>query len=388
MEKKVFSKEEIRHYLVQHYSLDSLDACGKGKKGILNYISRVSCIQQDPLNIIGTNMDIIFFSRFSEYQPELLYQMLYEDRLLIEGWDKEACVYPSKEWGKYAFVRQESEKGSLATLRYRNQEEALKYVDDVIEKLETSSLPISSRELNLGKALGNRWGSADLGNIVLSYLWSRGDVIISKREERRKFYKISHDLPVESHFEKKEEFLEWYIYRRLMGMGIYWLKNGSGWLGHYMNERQRIIKKLIDSGKVIEVNVQGVNVPLYITVENYKKLLCLCESNYAPSPLRFIAPLDNFIWDRKFVKEIFDFEYVWEVYKPVEKRKYGYYVLPILYQDQFIGRIEPSRDKERKNTFEIKNIWFESEEYNIPEINEKIVSEVERYNNLFSRKRI
>lgn len=54
--------------------------------------------------------------------------------------------------------------------------------------------------------------------------------------------------------------------------------------------------------------------------------------------VRFIAPLDNIIWDRKFVKEIFDFEYIWEVYKPEKLRQYGYYVLPILLGDKLIAR--------------------------------------------------
>jgi uncharacterized protein YcaQ len=332
------------------------------------------------LNIIGTNIDIILASRFSGYSPTILRQMLYEDQSLIEGWDKEASIYPTSEWGNYSFVRQQSEKGSLGTLHYRHQEEALDYVDEVVKELEASSLPLSSRELNLGKSAESRWGSADIGNIVLSHLWARGDAVIADRKDRRKFYKSSGNLQALAHFENEEEFLEWYIYRRLSGLGLYWLKNGSAWLGYYMSERQRIIKKLVELGKVLEINVEDVKVPLYMTAENYEKLLYSCENEHALSPLRFIAPLDNFIWDRKFIKEIFDFEYVWEVYKPVEKRQYGYYVLPILYQDKLIGRIEPGRDKNRERVFEIKKIWFELEQYDTPEIHQKIAAEVTRYN--------
>ena len=74
--------------------------------------------------------------------------------------------------------------------------------------------------------------------------------------------------------------------------------------------------------------------------------------------LKFIAPLDNLLWDRKFVLKVFDFDYTWEVYVPEDKRKYGYYVIPVLYGDRFIARFEPD-GKRSLNNFSIKNWWWE-----------------------------
>lgn len=68
--------------------------------------------------------------------------------------------------------------------------------------------------------------------------------------------------------------------------------------------------------------------------------------------------MDNLLWDRRFVEELFNFCCVWEVYKPVAERRYGYYVLPILYGDQFVARFEPGRDK-KKGALIIKNWWWE-----------------------------
>ena len=72
----------------------------------------------------------------------------------------------------------------------------------------------------------------------------------------------------------------------------------------------------------------------------------------------FIAPLDNLIWDRKLIGAVFDFSYKWEIYTPKQQRKYGYYVLPILYGDRFAGRIEMAYDK-KQGKLELKNIWYE-----------------------------
>lgn len=189
MNRKKFSKEEIGHFLIHHFCLDRLDSCGEGKKGILNYVNKVSCIQQDPLNIIGTNIDIILSSRFSEYTPEMVQEMLYKDQLLIEGWDKEASIYPSSEWSNYSFIRKKSEEGSLGSIKYRNQEDALQYSDKALQAIENSHTPLSSRELQFGKTMESKWGSSDIGNIILSHLWSKVMLLLVKEMVVESFIK-------------------------------------------------------------------------------------------------------------------------------------------------------------------------------------------------------
>lgn len=74
--------------------------------------------------------------------------------------------------------------------------------------------------------------------------------------------------------------------------------------------------------------------------------------------VRFVAPLDNMLWDRTMVERLFDFVYRWEVYTPVDKRKYGYYVLPVIYNHNFVARFEPE-PVSRAGCFCIKNWWWE-----------------------------
>ncbi|MGH2463456.1 MAG: DNA glycosylase AlkZ-like family protein, partial [Candidatus Limnocylindria bacterium] len=74
--------------------------------------------------------------------------------------------------------------------------------------------------------------------------------------------------------------------------------------------------------------------------------------------LTFVPPLDPLMWDRRLVKGVFDFEYLWEVYVPAAKRRWGYYVLPILFGDRLVGRIEPRYERTTR-TLRIAGIWFE-----------------------------
>ena len=72
----------------------------------------------------------------------------------------------------------------------------------------------------------------------------------------------------------------------------------------------------------------------------------------------FIAPLDPFMWDRKLIRALFSFDYGWEIYTPAEKRKYGYYVLPVVYGERFVGRMEAVAQA-KTGLLEVRNIWYE-----------------------------
>jgi uncharacterized protein YcaQ len=168
----------------------------------------------------------------------------------------------------------------------------------------------------------------------------------------------------------------------LESLGIYWLKRGSGWLGFHFNDIKvikSIVGKLVDQGSLMEVEIEGIKDKFYLTKANYN-LLLNCSNTIPHNNLRFIAPLDNLIWDRDLVKALFDFDYKWEVYVPEGKRKFGYYVLPILYEDRFVGRLEPSRDKKRTNKLEINRLWFENPKDENSHFKMLIEEEVARFN--------
>lgn len=93
---------------------------------------------------------------------------------------------------------------------------------------------------------------------------------------------------------------------------------------------------------------------------------------------RFIAPLDNMIWDRKMLEVLFDFTYSWEVYTPVAKRKFGYYVLPVLYNNQFVARFE-AEPVRQAGEFVIKNWWWEAGIEPNDNMSEMIIQEMERF---------
>ena len=123
--------------------------------------------------------------------------------------------------------------------------------------------------------------------------------------------------------------------------GEVWL--GAGWTKRPgLPTRKELREELVESGAIVPVTVEGLRGPRFVLPEE----LALLEAPPEPPPsVAFLAPLDPFVWDRDLLPKLFDFEYRWEVYVPEAKRRWGYYVLPILFRDRLVGRFEPRIDR-------------------------------------------
>jgi uncharacterized protein YcaQ len=144
-------------------------------------------------------------------------------------------------------------------------------------------------------------------------------------------------------------------------------------------DRNMAFSKLSERGDIIPVELENSNSPFYISAADEELLNIVLSQNDESDRLEFIAPLDNIMWDRKIIEELFGFSYKWEIYTPVKDRKYGYYVLPVLYKDNFIARIELRRDREKKKIVKL-NLWWEDKAYNDSNMRKKIREKIKSFN--------
>ncbi len=129
--------------------------------------------------------------------------------------------------------------------------------------------------------------------------------------------------------------------------------------------RKELHAELVEAGALIPVTIEGVRGERYLPAEGLP-LLAQAEREVeagdppggAPPGVAFLGALDPLIWDRDFLRSMFDFDYVWEVYVPAAKRRWGHYVLPILHGDRLVGRIEP-RIERKTNVLRIAALWWE-----------------------------
>ena len=135
----------------------------------------------------------------------------------------------------------------------------------------------------------------------------------------------------------------------------------------------------MDDGRILELQVEGIRFPVYMRSCDMPLLeSLLCGASDTRKRMEFLAPLDPMLWDRKLIEALFGFRYSWEIYTPPEKRKYGYYTLPVLYGDRFIGRIEAAADP-KKSILTVRNIWYEPDVRKTKALKETMDKTVSRF---------
>jgi uncharacterized protein YcaQ len=335
----------------------------QGKTGILQYIQRVGCIQFDPLNIVGRNPDLVLLSRVSDYTPEMLESLLYVDRKLVDGWDKMMSIYPVKDWPYFHRHREAMRRQHGQT--NRPAVAVLPEVRDIINNRG----PVSSIDIKLDKKVDWSWGPTRMSRAALESMYAWGELIVHHKVNTRKVYDFASNhidqelLTAPDPFDKDQDYHDWHIFRRLGSVGLLWNHGSSAWLGMHgikSKERAAAFDRLLEKQKIMPIDVENINRPLYIRTSDEHILEHTLTEKPSISQAAFIAPLDNLMWGRNLIETLFGFRYRWEVYVPAAKREYGYYVLPILYGDRFIGRFEPGWDK-KSNTLIIKQWWWEPE---------------------------
>ncbi len=343
---KIYTMNEARKYLARlHFSKN---------KNVYEVVRKLQAIQYDPLNVVGRNPDLVLQSRIKNYKPEMLQKELYQKRTLVDGFDKMLCIYPAEDYPYLKRLRR------TTVWWYRENPEITSAFEDV-RKIIREKGPVSSDDIGMDQKVAWPWGATRLSRAALESMWMAGELTIHHKEGARRYYDLAERhlsgeiLFMEDPNADEESYFEWQTLRRIHAVGMLRKGPSDAFLGienFKAAERNRAFETLLQKRLIAEINVEGDK--YYIPSEN----LPLVDSSFPVSSLaRVIAPLDNLMWDRKLIQRIFGFDYTWEVYTPKEKRKYGYYVLPVFYKDRFIARFEP--EPFRGGKLSVKSWWWE-----------------------------
>ncbi|WP_268895031.1 MULTISPECIES: DNA glycosylase AlkZ-like family protein [Paenibacillus] len=134
--------------------------------------------------------------------------------------------------------------------------------------------------------------------------------------------------------EDELEHHKWRVLRRIGSVGLLWNRASDAWLniwGLKAAQRNEVFRQLLHEARIVAVAVEQMKDTLYCRAEDLPLIEAVLQNPEPKFRCELIAPLDNLIWDRKLINELFGFDYTWEIYTPAIKRKFGYYVLPLLY---------------------------------------------------------
>ncbi len=346
------TKDRIRRYLLLKQLLLPKQSFS-GQKGIDKVFDALRSVQFDPQNPCGTNVDLVLQARVRNIHPQDYYQWLYKQKKGIECFDKELCIIPVEDYPLCKKLFSDNSKKKINDFIRKNSVA----INQLILRIKKDG-EISSFQINDNRKINDFWGNPRWGKAALDILWKIDKLVISKREKGRKYYDLPARIYGENFIWTKESNISLAkVIRRVRSVGLLPKSGtGQGWLGIGMGKQiSPIVNRLLEQKTLIEIKIKNVK-KVYVMSNVDLYLLRQAKTIKPRLNLVFLAPLDNLLWDRNMIKDIFNFEYKWEVYIPKCKRKYGHYVLPILYGDKFIGRIEPRQVGKR---LEIRGLWLE-----------------------------
>jgi len=336
----------------------------KGKAGVLEYIRHVGSIQFDPINIVGRNPDLVLQSRVKEFNLGMLNELLYEDRQLLDGWDKMASIYSVEDWSY--FVRQRARMQDVFGVP---TEIVMQVAPDIFEKIRQNG-PQSPIDFRGDQKTDWAWGPTKVSRAGLEGLYAMGKLGVHHRVNNRRYFDFIENLLPEDLLSapdansSDEGYQDWHLLRRVGAMGLAFPNAGEHWHGIIevkTPQRKQIISRLVKSGDLIAIAIEEIpDKVFYIRSVDLPTLDAVANIKQPQNGAAILAPLDNLLWNRKMNGWLFDFEYIWEVYKPKAQRRYGYYVLPVIYGERFIARFDPAFDKKTRR-LTIQNWWWEAD---------------------------
>jgi uncharacterized protein len=364
----------IRHFLAPPRSLPAEPA------SVMTVIDRLGSLQFDPLEVAGRNHDLVLLARIDGYQRAWTDTLLYGERALFEAYNKGLSILPVTELPYHRITWDRS--------RVRHDGDAFDehapLVEELLERIRTKG-PLGPGEVGPRTAIDWYWRPTNQVRALLEALAEAGILGLARRDGNRRIYDLAERLFPEELLAERREPRDQFRHKLLSRYRGHGLLGTSGsaelWLGtsprvrtSYGLEggvsfgavgRGELLAELVEAGDLLPVEIEGVRGRRFIVKEELQ-ILTAAETEVtggsdpggADPGVAFLAPLDPFVWDRDFLRRCYGFDYVWEVYVPAPKRRWGYYVLPILFGDRLVGRIEPRIDR-RGDKLRVLNAWWE-----------------------------
>jgi hypothetical protein len=297
-------------------------------------IRRASCIQLDSISTVERSHRIAISSRAGEYAAGTVPRLLKQGRV-IEYWAHEACLLPVEDWPLFGWVRERFSDDHPWHGDVKSRYPGL--AEQILARIREEG-PVASRDFD-GKGSGTMWNWKP-AKVMLEALFSGGELVIAGRVSGfQRVYDLPErvlprgvlDAPTVSEHDAVRELVLRAVRARgpLTDAAIaeHWRLPGRG------TRVRPVVDELVATGVLERLQVEDGGAQ--VVAEPGADL-----DPPRPTAAVLVSPFDNLLWDRPFARRVLSFDHVIEVYKPAPQRKYGYYVLPFLWRDRVVGRVD------------------------------------------------
>lgn len=342
----------------------------RGRDGTDQAMRTIEYLQLDPLQIIARSHDIQLHSRVLDYKPGLWEDVAYQQRQFFD-WGGWLAARPMDELPHWR-VAMRRERDEMTRIRQMGEEHAEAIVE--MRAILRERGTVSNRDFKMAtrQRTESYRGRKD-SSLALYYLWRTGEVMTHHREKFERVYALSEKV-APAHLMGESDEVEadrFFIQKEISFAGLSRISRTSDAFhrGVPFSQTGQTSQTLLADGVLIEVQVEGWKQQHYALASDVPLLQELSAGRVpeAWQPIAkttteevvFLAPLDP-VSARGRAKPLFNFDYIWEVYKPEPQRKFGYYTLPVLWGDRLVARFDSKLDR-TSNTFVILGFWLEEE---------------------------
>ncbi len=330
--------------------LDRPAPFGKGKPGALETIRRLGYVQLDTLSVVARAHHHTLWTRTGQYEEPHLDELM-RDKTIFEYWSHAAAYLPIEDF-RFSLPRKiEHRKGRAHW--FAKDKRIMAYVLDRI-KAEGA---LQARDFETDRRRGS-WFDWKPAKIALEQLFHDGTLMVTERKGFQKVYDLAERvLPanIDTSAPSTAEFAGYLIRSTLRAQGIAAQKDFTHLRRGMQQPVEKTLKKLLKEGELREITVEGIKEPQFIFADTD-----IDPGNFQSSIFQssILSPFDNSLIRRERLMKLYGYDYQLECYLPGPKRKFGYFCLPVLYGDQFVGKFDPKADR-ATGTFYVKRFYLD-----------------------------
>ena len=327
------------------------------KDDLLEAIRQMGVLQIDTIHVVARSPYLVLWSRLGDY-PQAWLEQLLEQGALFEYWAHEACFVPIEDYRLYRHRMLDPAamgwKYSATWMRERRAD-----VDAILAHIRDHGPARSADfERSDGQTGGGWWGWKPEKR-SLEVLFTSGALMIARRHNFQRIYDLAERvLPHwdDSQLPPAEETQRALVLKAVKALGL----AKAGWISDYFRTKPPRLdpETLVAQGALLRARVAGWDEPVYVHPDHAQLLAQAAAGALTPTLCTILSPFDPVVWDRRRALELFDFDYRLECYTPAEKRRHGYFVLPILRRGALVGRVDAKAHR-GDGVFELKAISLE-----------------------------
>ncbi len=341
----VIDNRRARHvFLARHGLAGRPSGPGKGAD-LKSVIDDLGFVQLDSVNTFARAHDLILWSRRQQFRPKALQHLFHRDRQVFEHWTHDAAIIPMESFAHWRlrFAR-DAVRMETRWKEWRRGDFTAK-IDAVLRRIADHGC-CTSGQVGEDESRGSGgWWDWHPSKTALEYLWRSGQVSVVRRDGFTKVYDLTERVIPAEHLNRRhdpDETIDWCCAGALDRLGFATSGELTAFWDHLTPaEAKAWCAQALADGRIIEVDVAGVDGKLRRSFA-WPDVM---DAVAAPTPrLRILSPFDPALRDRKRAERLFGFHYRIEIFVPEAKRKYGYYVFPVMEGDRMIGRIDMKRE--------------------------------------------